>query len=82
MYNHSQLTAIESAVSLVKEPFCVPRFLLVSGPPGTGKTHTLVGMIQAMLEVSCDQWSENYILQLLEFENNSSGSLCFTYLYQ
>lgn len=36
---------------MVKDAFITPRVLLVSGLPGTGKTHTVIGMVDAILKV-------------------------------
>lgn len=43
-YNSSQLNVIHNATNLVNSK--QPGILLVQGPPGAGKTHTLIGMVK------------------------------------
>ena len=51
-YNPSQLEVIYQTVNAVSLPFAHPRICLIQGPPGTRKTHTISGIVSAVLTVS------------------------------
>ena len=53
-FNNSQYMAIKSAVECACEPYIHPRIILLHGPPGTGKTHTIIGLIQSFFKVRMD----------------------------
>ncbi|KAL1431374.1 hypothetical protein MTO96_014226 [Rhipicephalus appendiculatus] len=48
-FNIEQEQVISSAVSAVRVHGSEPRIVILHGPPGTGKTHTLVGMVTEIL---------------------------------
>ena len=49
--NPHQLQAVCAASAAVATPDTLPRICLVSGPPGTGKTKTVVRIVKQVLEV-------------------------------
>uniref|UniRef100_A0A8D0EZ54 Senataxin n=1 Tax=Strix occidentalis caurina TaxID=311401 RepID=A0A8D0EZ54_STROC len=52
-YNEDQKRAIETAYAMVKEHPQLPKICLIHGPPGTGKSKTIVGLLSRVLrEVS------------------------------
>ncbi|KAJ1134179.1 hypothetical protein NDU88_000638, partial [Pleurodeles waltl] len=48
-YNESQKKAIETAYTMVKHHPGLPRIGLIHGPPGTGKSKTIVGLLNRIL---------------------------------
>ncbi|XP_042710226.2 probable helicase senataxin isoform X2 [Chrysemys picta bellii] len=48
-YNADQKKAIETAYAMVKEHPSLPRICLIHGPPGTGKSKTIVGLLYRIL---------------------------------
>uniref|UniRef100_A0A6I8S442 Senataxin n=1 Tax=Xenopus tropicalis TaxID=8364 RepID=A0A6I8S442_XENTR len=48
-YNSDQRYAIEKAYSMVKQHPRLPRICLIHGPPGTGKSKTIVGLLYRIL---------------------------------
>ncbi|XP_067398011.1 probable helicase senataxin [Emydura macquarii macquarii] len=48
-YNADQKKAIETAYAMVKEHPRLPRICLIHGPPGTGKSKTIVGLLYRIL---------------------------------
>lgn len=52
-YNEDQKRAIETAYAMVKQHPGLPKICLIHGPPGTGKSKTIVGLLSRVLrEVS------------------------------
>ncbi|RXM92468.1 putative helicase senataxin [Acipenser ruthenus] len=47
-YNDEQQKAINSAIAMVKQPQRTPKICLIHGPPGTGKTKTIVGLLESI----------------------------------
>ncbi|XP_028664897.1 probable helicase senataxin [Erpetoichthys calabaricus] len=45
-FNGEQIKAINSAFSMTRQPVRTPKICLIHGPPGTGKTKTIVGLLQ------------------------------------
>ncbi len=50
-YDESQKEVILEGSSIINSVNS-PKFYFIIGPPGTGKTYTIVGIIKAMVEVS------------------------------
>ncbi|NXL28266.1 SETX helicase, partial [Glaucidium brasilianum] len=48
-YNEDQRRAIETAYAIVKEHPLLPKICLIHGPPGTGKSKTIVGLLSRVL---------------------------------
>ncbi|KYO23328.1 putative helicase senataxin [Alligator mississippiensis] len=48
-YNEDQKKAIETAYAMVKQHPGLPRICLIHGPPGTGKSKTIVGLLFRIL---------------------------------
>ncbi|XP_078359214.1 uncharacterized protein LOC144643749 isoform X2 [Oculina patagonica] len=48
-YKTSQERAISTAANAVDLPYEIPRICLVQGYPGTGKSHTIVGLVKEIL---------------------------------
>ncbi|NWI13047.1 SETX helicase, partial [Crypturellus soui] len=48
-YNKDQRRAIDTAYTLVKEHPTLPKICLIHGPPGTGKSKTIVGFLSRIL---------------------------------
>ncbi|XP_074747711.1 putative helicase senataxin isoform X2 [Strix uralensis] len=48
-YNEDQKRAIETAYAMVKEHPQLPKICLIHGPPGTGKSKTIVGLLSRVL---------------------------------
>ncbi|XP_078502302.1 putative helicase senataxin [Lissotriton helveticus] len=48
-YNESQRKSIETAYTMVKHHPGIPRICLIHGPPGTGKSKTIVGILIRIL---------------------------------
>ncbi|XP_044162562.1 probable helicase senataxin [Bufo gargarizans] len=48
-YNRDQMSAIEQAYAMVTQPPRFPKICLIHGPPGTGKSKTIVGLLFRML---------------------------------
>ncbi|XP_009997180.1 PREDICTED: probable helicase senataxin [Chaetura pelagica] len=48
-YNEDQRRAIETAYAMVKEHPELPKICLIHGPPGTGKSKTIVGLLSCIL---------------------------------
>ncbi|KAH6935523.1 hypothetical protein HPB50_006593 [Hyalomma asiaticum] len=48
-FNDEQEQVISSAVAAVRMRGSEPRIIILHGPPGTGKTHTVVGMVTEIL---------------------------------
>ncbi|XP_074779469.1 putative helicase senataxin [Athene noctua] len=48
-YNEDQKRAIETAYAIVKEQPLLPKICLIHGPPGTGKSKTIVGLLSRIL---------------------------------
>ncbi|NXG61810.1 SETX helicase, partial [Hemiprocne comata] len=48
-YNEDQKRAIETAYAMVKEHPELPKICLIHGPPGTGKSKTIVGLLSCVL---------------------------------
>ncbi|XP_023556032.1 probable helicase senataxin isoform X2 [Octodon degus] len=48
-YNEEQKKAIETAYAMVKHPPSVAKICLIHGPPGTGKSKTIVGLLFRLL---------------------------------
>nr|XP_033816187.1 probable helicase senataxin isoform X2 [Geotrypetes seraphini] len=48
-YNEDQKKAIVTAFAMVKQHPKLPRICLIHGPPGTGKSETIVGFLQRIL---------------------------------
>ncbi|NXJ87936.1 SETX helicase, partial [Corythaixoides concolor] len=48
-YNEDQKRAIETAYAMVKQHPGLPKICLIHGPPGTGKSKTIVGLLSRIL---------------------------------
>ncbi|XP_071622724.1 probable helicase senataxin isoform X2 [Heliangelus exortis] len=48
-YNEGQKRAIDTAYAMVKEHPELPKICLIHGPPGTGKSKTIVGLLSRVL---------------------------------
>ncbi|KAM6316446.1 putative helicase senataxin isoform 2-T2 [Podargus strigoides] len=48
-YNEDQRRAIETAYAMLKEHPGIPKICLIHGPPGTGKSKTIVGLLSRVL---------------------------------
>ncbi|XP_037257218.1 probable helicase senataxin isoform X1 [Falco rusticolus] len=48
-YNEDQKRAIETAYAMVKQHPVLPKICLIHGPPGTGKSKTIVGLLSLVL---------------------------------
>ncbi|KFM12755.1 putative helicase senataxin, partial [Aptenodytes forsteri] len=48
-YNENQKRAIETAYAMVKQHPGLPKICLIHGPPGTGKSKTIVGFLSRVL---------------------------------
>ncbi|NXX57467.1 SETX helicase, partial [Scopus umbretta] len=48
-YNEDQKKAIETAYAMVKQHPGLPKICLIHGPPGTGKSKTIVGLLSRVL---------------------------------
>lgn len=48
-YNEDQKRAIETAYAMVKQHPGLPKICLIHGPPGTGKSKTIVGLLCRVL---------------------------------
>ncbi|NXJ78021.1 SETX helicase, partial [Trogon melanurus] len=48
-YNENQKRAIETAYAMVKQHPGLPKICLIHGPPGTGKSKTIVGLLSRVL---------------------------------
>ncbi|XP_051960453.1 probable helicase senataxin [Xyrauchen texanus] len=48
-YNENQARAIACALAMIKRPKMTPEFLIIHGPPGTGKSKTIVGLLFKLL---------------------------------
>lgn len=48
-FNHEQEQVISSAVAAMRVNGSEPRIMILHGPPGTGKTHTVVGVVTEIL---------------------------------
>ncbi|KFV98984.1 putative helicase senataxin, partial [Fulmarus glacialis] len=48
-YNEDQKRAIETAYAMVKQHPRLPKICLIHGPPGTGKSKTIVGLLSRVL---------------------------------
>uniref|UniRef100_A0A8D0LAZ5 Senataxin n=1 Tax=Sphenodon punctatus TaxID=8508 RepID=A0A8D0LAZ5_SPHPU len=48
-FNEDQQKAIETAYAMVKQHSSLPRICLINGPPGTGKSKTIVGLLFRIL---------------------------------
>lgn len=48
-YNNDQRNAIENAYAMVTQHPRLPRICMIHGPPGTGKTKTIVGLLYRIL---------------------------------
>ncbi|XP_056668594.1 probable helicase senataxin isoform X2 [Monodelphis domestica] len=48
-YNEDQKKAIEVAYAMVKQPPLIAKICLIHGPPGTGKSKTIVGLLYRIL---------------------------------
>ncbi|XP_023663656.2 probable helicase senataxin isoform X2 [Paramormyrops kingsleyae] len=46
--NSEQIKAISSGISIVKRPEKTPKICLIHGPPGTGKSQTIVRLLQKL----------------------------------
>ncbi|NWQ79722.1 SETX helicase, partial [Columbina picui] len=49
-YNKDQKRAIETAYAMVKQHPGIPKICLIHGPPGTGKSKTIVGLLSRVLK--------------------------------
>ena len=50
MYNETQAKIIQSVSDAVLQPYIIPKVSLIFGPPGTGKSHTVVGLIRTIIK--------------------------------
>ena len=50
-FNDSQKKAVEVITESVLQPYVLPRVCLLHGPPGTGKSHTIAGIVQHVIKV-------------------------------
>ncbi|NWR63573.1 SETX helicase, partial [Bucorvus abyssinicus] len=48
-YNEDQKRAIDTAYAMVKQHPVLPKICLIHGPPGTGKSKTIVGLLSRVL---------------------------------
>ncbi|KFO94633.1 putative helicase senataxin, partial [Buceros rhinoceros silvestris] len=48
-YNEDQKRAIDTAYAMVKQHPALPKICLIHGPPGTGKSRTIVGLLSRVL---------------------------------
>uniref|UniRef100_A0A8C3PPI7 Senataxin n=1 Tax=Calidris pygmaea TaxID=425635 RepID=A0A8C3PPI7_9CHAR len=48
-YNEGQKRAIETAYAMIKQHPGLPKICLIHGPPGTGKSKTIVGLLSCVL---------------------------------
>lgn len=48
-FNEDQKKAIETAYAMVKHSPSVAKICLIHGPPGTGKSKTIVGLLYCLL---------------------------------
>lgn len=68
-YNVSQKQAITGIARSICQQYSVPRILLLHGPPGTGKTHTIIGIIRQLL---CRRVGEQYVKLLVAAPSNAA----------
>uniref|UniRef100_A0A8C2Y7V8 Senataxin n=1 Tax=Coturnix japonica TaxID=93934 RepID=A0A8C2Y7V8_COTJA len=64
-YNEDQKRAIETAYAMVKQHPGLPKICLIHGPPGTGKSKTIVGLLSRVLREVGDK--ENYRMKQNRF---------------
>ncbi|KAL0163364.1 hypothetical protein M9458_042760, partial [Cirrhinus mrigala] len=48
-FNRDQAKAIACGLAMIKRPQKTPKFLLIHGPPGTGKSKTIGGLLYKLL---------------------------------
>ncbi|KAI4892650.1 hypothetical protein NFI96_025055 [Prochilodus magdalenae] len=58
-YNMDQVKAIGCGVAMVKGQQRAPKILLIHGPPGTGKSKTIVGLLERLLSEQGENASAN-----------------------
>ncbi|XP_054582888.1 probable helicase senataxin isoform X2 [Eptesicus fuscus] len=58
-FNEDQKKAIETAYAMVKHSPAVAKICLIHGPPGTGKSRTIVGLLYRLLTEKRGQLDEN-----------------------
>ena len=62
LFNDSQRRAITRIASMVSEPFICPRVALLLGPPGCGKSHTITGLLNTVLNMTSSDRKKQHIL--------------------
>ena len=64
-FNRSQATTIASVGDAMSQPFILRKIALILGPPGTGKTYTLQGLVKAVLLEVSNKKTQNLTFFLL-----------------
>uniref|UniRef100_A0AAY5KHP1 Senataxin n=1 Tax=Esox lucius TaxID=8010 RepID=A0AAY5KHP1_ESOLU len=52
-YNSDQVRAVKTAMSIIRNRLNNPKICLIHGPPGTGKSKTIVGLLQNLFHEVC-----------------------------
>lgn len=85
-YNLDQVRAVKTGLSVIRNQQLAPKICLIHGPPGTGKSKTIVGMLQKLFsEVCCLPcfWTLCFVVQpwakVIKHETFSKTKINFSF---
>ncbi|KAJ6218658.1 hypothetical protein RDWZM_009815 [Blomia tropicalis] len=70
-FNEEQRKAILASYNAVQQPYSTNRIVMIQGSPGTGKTHTLVGIVKNIL-INCSTSKDKPLRILICSPSNSA----------
>ncbi|XP_028980737.2 probable helicase senataxin [Esox lucius] len=64
-YNSDQVRAVKTAMSIIRNRLNNPKICLIHGPPGTGKSKTIVGLLQNLFHEGVNMQAKSRQMRVL-----------------